>query len=152
MMIRHRIAAVTVALATAGGLAGAGAVSAQAAVPQARAAGAMQAAAAHGMHLGAGLRGNGAYQVIRGHASYESYRYRHMDLSLWNARRLAGRTLVVYVHGTRVGSMRIWGGGLGRFTARRGVPRCSAGTAIAIRTRTGALVASGTFHRSPMMR
>lgn len=72
-------------------------------------------------------------------------------MSLWNARRLAGRTVVIYVHRTRVGTMRIWRGGSGYFERSRGVPRCSAGTVIRIRTRSGVLVASGTFRRHWMM-
>ena len=55
------------------------------------------------------------------------------------------------VHGTRVGTMHIWGSGSGHFHRSSGVPTCSAGTAIRIRTGSGTLVASGTFHRMWMM-
>jgi hypothetical protein len=98
-------------------------------------------------HLEASLRGSSAYPSVRGHADYESSRRRHMDVSVWHARRLAGHTVVVYVRGTKVGTMHIWRGGRGHLSRSRGVPRCSAGTIIRIRTRSGSLVASGTFHR-----
>lgn len=153
MLIRHRIGAGLAALATATGLLAAGAAGAQAASTHVQAARTVQPAVQHrGMHLEAGLRGSGTYRSVRGHADYESHWRRHLDVSLWNARRLAGRTFVVYVHGTRVGIIRIWHGGSGHFERSRAVPRCSPGTVISVRTRSGALVASGTFHRDWMMR
>lgn len=151
MLIRNRVAAGLAAAITTGGLLAGTAIPAHAAAP-APAAHAVAAARMPGMHLDAGLHGGGGYRSARGHAGYESYWRRHLDVSVWNARRLAGRTVVVYVHGTRVGTMRIWRGGSGHFERSRGVPRCSAGTIISIRTRSGALVASGTFHRHWIMR
>lgn len=150
-MIRHRIAAGLAAAATVGGLllaaVPAQAAGTSAAVPRS---GQVSALGHRGMHLEAGLRGHGSYRSVRGHAGYDSRR--HLDVSVWNAHRLAGRRLVVYVHGTRLGTMRIWRGGSGHFERGRGVPRCWAGTVLAIRTRSGALVATGTFHRHRMMR
>lgn len=151
MLIGHRTAASLAALATCAGLLGAAATQAQAASTSVQGARTVQAAPHHpGRHLEAALRGAAGHRSARGHAGYESHWRRHLDVSVWNT-RLAGRTLVVYVHGTWVGTMRIRRGGSGHFERSRGVPRCSAGTVISIRTRPGVLVASGTFHRDRMM-
>lgn len=149
MLIRHRIAAVLAAAVTAGALLAAGSWPAQAA-PSSAAAGARTACCMR-LSLEAGLHGSSAYPSVRGHADFESSRHRHLDVSLWDARRLAGRTVVVYVHGTRVGTMRIGRGGSGHFSRSRGIPRCSPGTVIRIRTRSGSRVASGTFRRHHRM-
>ncbi len=98
-------------------------------------------------HLEAALHGSSAYRVVRGHADYMSYRYRELDVSIWNARRLAGHKLIVYVHGTRAGTMTVWRGGSAHLDRHRGVPACSPGTIMRVRTGSGTLVASGTFHR-----
>ena len=143
MPFSRRMAGVLLAVATTGGLASAGVATAgPAAVPA-------QAATTCCMrtHLEAGLHGSSAYPRVRGHADYMSSWRRELDVSIWNARRLAGKTLVVYVHGTRAGTMHVWRGGSAHMNRHRGVPRCSAGTVIRIRTQSGKLVASGTFHR-----
>ncbi len=150
MPIRNRLAAGLAAALTMGGLLAGTAIPAHAAA-HAPAAHAITASQMPGMHLEAALHGTAGYRSARGHADYRSYGHRQMDLSLWNARRLAGRTVVVYVHGTRVGTMRIWRGGSGHFWRGRGIPRCGPGTVITIRTRSGALVATGSFHRHRMM-
>lgn len=152
MQIRGRIAAALMTMAATGGLLTATAATAQAADTHAQARTAQAAPQYYSSHhLQASLYGSSAHRSVRGHADYRSYGYRHLDVSVWNARRLAGRTLVVYVHGTRVGTMHIWGSGSGHFYRSSGVPTCSAGTAIRIRTGSGTLVASGTFHRMWMM-
>lgn len=148
MGISHRAAAALAALATAGGLfAAVAAGPAQAAVPRAAAAQVVQVSRCCGrMQLEAGLRGSHGYPHVRGHADYQSWwRHRKVDVSVWNARGLSGHTVIVFVRGIRVGSMRIGRGGSGHLWRGHGVPRCRAGTAIAIRTRAGKLVASGTF-------
>jgi hypothetical protein len=148
MLIKTRVAAVLVAVAVSGGLMTAAAVSAQAADTHPQASVVHVAAQARGMNLQAGLRGSGAYPPVRGHSGYQSgWQGRHMQVALWNARRLAGRTLVVFVHGTRVGALRIGRGGWGGLSLGHGVPACSPGTVIRVRTRSGVLVASGTFRR-----
>lgn len=152
MQIKGRIAAVLVAVATAGGLLTAAAASAQAADTQAQAVQARTVQAApqyHWMHLGAGLYGSSTYPAVRGRADY--YSYGSLGVSVWNASRLAGRTLVVYVHGTWAGTMRVSADGHAHFYHRSGAPTCSAGTAIRVRTGSGTLVASGTFYRMGMM-
>lgn len=149
MLIRHRIATVLAAAATAGALLAAGSVSAQAAPARSDSSAATACCMRH--HLEAALHGTSTYGSVRGHADFESSWRRHLDVSLWNARHLAGRTLVVYVRGTRVGTMHIWRGGSGHFSRSRGVPRCSSGSVILIRTQSGTRVASGTFRNRRMM-
>ncbi|HEX9030688.1 MAG TPA: hypothetical protein VF834_02505 [Streptosporangiaceae bacterium] len=151
MLIRNRVAAGVAAAVAAGGLLAGAAIPAQASASQPLAARTGSAAQQYGMHMEAQLRGHGAYRSARGHADYQSYRYRHMDVSLWNVRRLAGHVVVIYVHGTRAGTMRIWSGGSGHFERGYGIPRCGPGTVITIRTRSGALVATGIFRRHWMM-
>ena len=89
------------------------------------------------MGLHAGLYGSRAYPHGAGHAGYQSgYRYRHLDLGVWNIRRLAGRTLVVYVHGTRAGAMTVSRSGYAHLYRSAGVPRCQPGQPVRVRTGT----------------
>lgn len=98
------------------------------------------------MHLEAGLRGG--YPHAAGHADYQSgWRSRHLEVRVWNIRRLAGARLVVYVHGTRAGRMTVSRSGYAHLDLARGVPACGAGQPVRVRTAKGALVASGTFYR-----
>ena len=110
-----------------------------------------------GGHLGGPLYGSGSYSAVRGHADYESWnsgRHRVFDIDLWNAGRLAGRTLTVYAGGHKIGSMRVGSTGschLHHDTDRgQYVPTLSAGATVNVKAGTGALVASGTLHRMMM--
>jgi hypothetical protein len=147
MKIAYGITGVLAAAATAGTLVAAAAIPAQAAAsaPAAPAQSAMMG------HLGAALHGSSAYRSVRGHADYMSYRRHELDVSIWNARRLSGHKLTVYVHGSRAGTMTVWRGGSAHMNRHHGVPACSPGSSIRIRTSSGTLVASGTFHRMGMM-
>ena len=143
MMIKRRFAAALAAAAAAGMLLiPAAAASAARAAPAA-----VPARAAMGMmHLEAGLRGG--YPHAAGHADYQSgWRSRHLEVQVWNIRRLAGARLVVYVHGTRAGTMTVSRSGYAHLDLARGVPACGAGQPVRVRTLKGALVASGTFMR-----
>jgi hypothetical protein len=147
MMIKRRLAAGLLAAATAGTLAVA-VPAAQAAPAAARPApaAAMAPAAMGMMHLEAALRGG--YPHAAGHADYQSgYGYRYLDVQVWNIRRLAGSRLVVYVHGTRAGTMTVSRSGYAHLYLGRGVPACQAGQPVRVRTAKGALIASGTFYR-----
>ncbi len=96
--------------------------------------------------LEAGLRGG--YPHAAGHADYQSgWGHRHLDVQVWNIRRLAGTRLVVYVHGTRAGTMTVSRSGYAHLGLARGVPACGAGQPVRVRTPKGALIASGTFYR-----
>lgn len=142
MMPRRGMAGGVLAAATAAGLLSGGAVPAQAA-------GAAPAQAR--MELQAGVHGSSAYPHAGWHASYESYYRRELHVGVWNIRRLGGRTLVVYVHGTKAGTMRVYGYWSAHLNRYRGVPACRAGDAVRVRTGSGTLVASGTFLRHHMM-
>ena len=107
-----------------------------------------------GTHLGGPLYGSSAYSAVRGHANYQSWdsgRHREFDIDLWNAGKLAGKTLTVYVGGHKIGTMRVGSGGgchLHHDTDNgQYVPALSAGAAVNVKTGGGALVASGTLHR-----
>lgn len=140
MLITRRFAGVLLAALTAAGLATAGAIPAQAAT-----------ASQHSRHLEARLHGSSAHPAVRGHADYMSSWRRELDVSIWNARSLAGHRLIVYVHRTRAGTMTVWRGGSAHMNRHHGVPACRAGTSIRIRTRSGTLVASGTFRHHRWM-
>ena len=72
--------------------------------------------------------------------------YRHLDVQVWNVRRLAGSRLVVYVHGARAGTMIVSRSGYAHLYLARGVMPCQAGQPVRVRTLKGTLVASGAFH------
>ncbi len=110
-----------------------------------------QAAPAHHMELHAALSGSHSYPRVRGTASYESGDHgRHLDVHLRNAARLAGRHLVVYVHGIRAGTMTVSRAGYAHLD-RHGVAACHAGQSVRVRTKSGTLVAAGTFRRHHAM-
>ena len=107
-----------------------------------------------GKHLGGPLYGSGNYSAVRGHAEYWSWdsgRHREFHVDLWNAGKLAGKTLTVYAGGHKVGTMHVGSGGKchlyhdtdnGQY-----VPTLSAGATVNVKTGSGTLVASGTLHR-----
>lgn len=100
----------------------------------------------HGMELQAGLHGSHAYPRVTGTAGYEPGDHgRELDVHLSRATRLAGSHLVIYLHGIRTGTMTVSRSGYAHMDRHAGVPLCRAGQVIRIRTRSGALVASGTF-------
>lgn len=146
MKITHRLTGMLAAAATAGALLTAGPSPAQAAPSGATAITQTTCCMRH--HLEATLRGSSTYPAVRGHADYRSYyRHRELSVSIWHAWRLAGRRVTVFVHGTWVGTMRVWSDGRAHMYRGWGVPRTSVGDRIRIRTRSGTLVASGTFYR-----
>lgn len=101
-----------------------------------------------GTYLETGLHGSRSYPHAGGHASYRSRSgHREFHVRMWDLRRLHGKILVVYVHGTKFGSMRVTSYGTAHLNRYRGVPRCEAGQAIQVKTRNGTLVGSGTFRR-----
>ncbi|HUY52524.1 MAG TPA: hypothetical protein VMV92_43625 [Streptosporangiaceae bacterium] len=144
MMMGRRLAGGLLAAGTAAGMLSAGAVPAQAA-------GTAAPAQAARMELQAGLHGSSAYPRAGGHGSYESSSRRELHVQVQNIQRLGGRTLVVYVHGTKAGTMRVSRSGSAYLNRDRGVPACRAGQSLRVRTGSGTLVASGTFSRHHMM-
>ncbi len=143
MMINRRLAAGLLAAAAVGMLP---AVAVAVPAAQAAPAAAVAPAAMRMMHLEARLRGG--YPHAAGHADYQAgHGYRHLDVQVWNIRRLAGTRLVVYVHGARAGTMTVSRSGYAHLDLGRGVPACQPGQPVRVRTAKGALIASGTFHR-----
>jgi hypothetical protein len=99
------------------------------------------------MELHAALVASHTYPQAHGTASYQSGDHgRELDVHLRGAARLAGRHLVVYVHGTRAGTMTVTRAGYAHLD-RHGVAACRAGQPVRVRTSSGTLVAAGTFHR-----
>ncbi|HUZ36474.1 MAG TPA: hypothetical protein VMV17_09100 [Streptosporangiaceae bacterium] len=104
-------------------------------------------AAMHGMELQAALHSSHAYPRAAGSAAYESGDHgRELDVHLSHIARLAGGKLVVYLHGARAGTMTVSGAGYAHMDHHSGVPACRSGQPVRVRTRSGTLVASGTFH------
>ena len=74
---------------------------------------------------------------------------REFEAEVEHVRSLAGKRLTVFVHGTKVGTMRV--GGLGRAELSRStergqrVPQASKGNRVNIRTAAGTLVVTGRF-------
>lgn len=99
-----------------------------------------------GAYLQTGLRGGHSYPHAGGHAGYQSwYGHRELHVRMWNLRRLRGQILVVYVHGTRAGIMRVTRYGDAWLNQRHGMPMCRAGQRIQVETGHGILVAAGTW-------
>lgn len=147
-MFTHRMAGTLGTAGLAAGVIAAGVLPAQA-VTARPAAASRPVVAAHQMDLRAGLHGSRAYPRVTGAAAYEpDHHGRQLEVHLYHAARLAGWRLVVYVHGTRAGTMTVSRYGYAHLARHRGVPYCQAGQAIRIRTRAGVLVASGTFRAS----
>jgi hypothetical protein len=104
-----------------------------------------QVAPSHRVEVTAALHGSQSFPHAAGTAKFESRASgRELNVSLSGVRRLAGRTLVVFVHGTRAGTMTVTNTGRAHLH-RHGAPACRAGQPARIRTRAGTLVASGTF-------
>ena len=113
------------------------------------------AAAMHDHHLGARMHGTPHYPYALGHADYEGRSgHRQFDIHMWNMGRLHGKTLVVFANGQVLGTFRVGTDGRCRMHRDTGsgqsVPTLSSGDPVAVKTRGGALVASGTLRRMMM--
>lgn len=145
MRLMRRVATGLGAAALSAGVLAVGVIPASAATAAAPA-GTAQVTVMHHMELQAGLRGSHAYPRASGTASYEADQHsRALEVSLTHLAGLAGRHLVVYVHGAKAGTMTVSRAGYAHLDMHRGVPGCQAGQPIRIRTAGGTLVASGTF-------
>jgi hypothetical protein len=106
-----------------------------------------QAASAQRVELHAALTGSQAHPRARGTATFESGDHgRQLHVHLRGVAGLAGRHLVVYVHGARAGTMTVTRAGFAHLD-RHGAPACRAGQPVRVRTGSGTLVAAGTFRR-----
>jgi hypothetical protein len=107
-------------------------------------------AQASGTRLTATLKATAAFPSVTGKGTYrnESGR-RELEVEIEHARALHGRRLVVFVGGTRVGTMLVGKLGTARLTRStqlgQAVPRVRAGTRMSVHTTAGAAVATGRF-------
>jgi hypothetical protein len=96
------------------------------------------------------LKAGPAYPVARGSAQYQAQPgQRELQLEVEHIRLLAGKRVLVYVNGARVGSAPVSRRGvaeLNRNTERgQRVPHIRSEAAVRVRTANGALIVSGTF-------
>lgn len=97
--------------------------------------------------LEARLHATTTFPNARGWAEYEAeHGGMEFEISVAGARAIAGGTVVVRVHGDLVGSMQINSLGRGHREWHSGVATMAAGDRVVVRTRSGALVASGRLH------
>jgi hypothetical protein len=108
------------------------------------------AAQARGTVITATLHGASGFPNATGSAKFKKDgTKREFEAQVEHVRSLAGKRLTVFVHGTKVGRMRV--GNLGRAQLNRStelgqrVPQVSAGNRVNVRTAAGALVATGKF-------
>ena len=155
-----RLAALVIALAgtifsvAAAPAAAAAAVQVQAALsgpahPAAPPAPAGQADQCCGMHLHAHLSGSSAYPGAHGSADYQrDCCHREFTVRVSGISSLAGKTLAVWAHGTKVGTATVSSGGSFSFhRSGSAVPRLATGDKVAVKRTSGTLVASGTLRR-----
>lgn len=97
--------------------------------------------------LHARMHSTAAYPHAHGGARYERHHgSREFAITIRGIKRLAGKRVTVTVHGAVVGRMRVPGSGKAHMYRHGGVPRCSRGDVVRVRTRTGALVSHGRLH------
>ena len=99
--------------------------------------------------LHARMHATAAYPNAHGGARYEAHHgRREFGINVSGIRRLSGKRVTVTVHGTFVGRMWVSRYGTAHLDRHRGVPRCSGGDVVRVKTRSGKLVSSGTLrHR-----
>ena len=107
-------------------------------------------AEARGTTITAALHGSASFPNATGSAKFtKDGTKREFEAQVEHVRSLAGKRLTVFVHGTKVGTMRV--GNLGRAHLSRStelgqsVPQVSAGNRVNVRTACGTLVATGKF-------
>jgi hypothetical protein len=98
----------------------------------------------------AALRPLKAYPGVAGTAQYEvNQGQRELQVEVAHVRSLAGRSVAIFVGGTKVGSARVNSRGVVEFSRNtehgQRVPQVGAGTPIAVATVPGALMLVGSF-------
>lgn len=107
-------------------------------------------AQAANVDLEAHMRPTAAFPRVRGHAEFDQEgTFREFEISIHHARRLAGRTVKVRVHGDLVGRMRVHSDGFAHLDRHVGVPTMSTGDVVRVRTRSGRLISRGTLRPDP---
>lgn len=96
------------------------------------------------LDLEARMKPSAAFPRIHGHAEFDQEGgFREFDISIHQARRLAGRNVVVRVHGVLVGRMRVHADGFAHLDRHLGIPAMNAGDVVRVRTAGGTLVSRG---------
>ena len=98
----------------------------------------------------AALSGSAAFPGVNGEAKWKSKGgERELEVQIQDAKKLAGKRLAVRIGGKLVGHMTVSALGRARLVkntqAGQSVPTSVAGKGIKIKTKSGALVASGRF-------
>jgi hypothetical protein len=107
-------------------------------------------AQAANLDLEARMRPTVTFPKVHGHAEFEQEGgFREFEISIHHAGRLAGRVVVVRVHGTLVGRMRVHADGFAHLDRHLGVPSMSAGDVVRVRTKAGKLVSRGVLRVDP---
>lgn len=96
------------------------------------------------------LAGSGQYPNAKGTAKYKAAGgEREFQVELENVRSLAGKSVDIYVNGTKVGSATVSSLGTARFSRNtdlgQTVPNIVAGSRVQIKTKAGVLIVSGQF-------
>jgi FlaG/FlaF family flagellin (archaellin) len=110
------------------------------------------ALAATHVELFASLHGSKAFPQAHGSSTYErTGTSRDVKVTVQSIKSLAGKKVTLYVAGKKVGKILVTAGGTatGEFSTAQGdkVPFSSAGSRVKVRTASGTLVASGTYHK-----
>ena len=114
--------------------------------------GAGSAVAATEVELAASLSGSHSFPGAHGRSEYDrNGTNRDVEVTVLGITRLAGHRVTVFVAGKKVGTMLVSPAGTAHrdWETQRGqfVPFASAGSTVKVRTASGTLVASGTYHR-----
>ena len=93
------------------------------------------------------LRPAKAFPAAKGSATFKAKAgERELEVQVEHVRRLAGRTVMFYVGGKRLGNAKVGTLGAAHIERRNGaVPAVSAGTAVTVKTASGVLIVKGSF-------
>ena len=93
------------------------------------------------------LRPAKAFPAAKGSATFKAKAgERELEVQVEHVRRLAGRTVMFYVGGKRLGTAKVGTLGAAHIERRNGaVPAVSAGTAVSVKTASGVLIVKGSF-------
>ena len=93
------------------------------------------------------LRPAKAFPAAKGSATFKAKAgERELEVQVEHVRRLAGRTVMFYVGGKRLGNAKVGTLGAAHIERRNGaVPAVRAGTAVSVKTAGGILIVKGSF-------
>ena len=96
------------------------------------------------------LKPSNSYPAATGNAQYQSQPgQRELQVEVEHLRALAGKSISVYVGGSKIGTARVNNRGVAELARNselaQHVPKVGAGTAVVVRTSQAVTVVSGTF-------